>query len=76
MDQMTQSAVFLASTILIALGVVVIIGAATLINNILHRWWNPIKWPEWYHNSSAHFIQEEPKLEKQEDKKESKARVV
>jgi hypothetical protein len=40
---MDQSAVFLAASILTALGFVVLIAAVVAINNILHRYWKPVK---------------------------------
>ena len=40
---MDQAAVFLAGSILMGLGVVTIVSAAVAINNILHRYWKPIR---------------------------------
>lgn len=39
-----QAAVFLASTILTALGFIVIVIAAVVINNIFHKYWKSFGW--------------------------------
>jgi hypothetical protein len=40
---MDQAAVFLAGSILTALGFLVIIAAVVLVNNVLHKYWKPVK---------------------------------
>jgi hypothetical protein len=40
---MDQAAVFLAGSILTALGFVVVIGACVVVNNILHKYWKPVR---------------------------------
>lgn len=40
---MDQSAVFLAGSILTALGFVVVFGAVVVINNLLHKYWKPVR---------------------------------
>lgn len=40
---MDQAAVFLAGSILTALGFVVLIGAVVAINNLLHTYWKPVR---------------------------------
>lgn len=40
---MDQAAVFLAGSILTALGFVVIVIAIVIVNNILHKHWKPLK---------------------------------
>ena len=40
---MDQAAVFLAGSILTALGFIVVFGAIVAINNILHRYWKPVR---------------------------------
>jgi hypothetical protein len=40
---MDQAAVFLAGSILTALGFIVVIGAIVIINNILNKYWKPVK---------------------------------
>lgn len=39
---MDQAAVFLAGSILVAVGFTVVIAAAVFVNNILHRYWKPV----------------------------------
>ena len=39
---MDQAAIFLASSILLALGFVALIIAAVFINNVLHKYWKPV----------------------------------
>ena len=39
-----QAAVFLASTILTALGFIVIVIATVVINNIIHKYWKSFGW--------------------------------
>jgi len=41
---MDQAAVFFAGSILIMLGFIIIVSGVVIINNILHKYWNPIKW--------------------------------
>lgn len=41
---MDQAAVFLAGSILTALGFVVFVIAIVIVNNIIHRWWKPLGW--------------------------------
>ncbi len=38
---MDVAAVFLASSLLIALGFIIWIGAILIVNNLLHRFWKP-----------------------------------
>jgi hypothetical protein len=40
---MDQAAVFLAGSILTAIGGVVIVAAVVAVNNIIHRYWKPIQ---------------------------------
>ena len=39
---MDQAAVFLAGSILTALGFIVVIAGVVAINNILHKYWKPV----------------------------------
>ena len=41
---MDQAAVFLAGSILTALGFIVFVIAVVVINNIIYRWWKPLGW--------------------------------
>jgi hypothetical protein len=40
---MDQAAVFLAGTVLTTLGFIVVVIAAIVVNNILHKYWKPVK---------------------------------
>jgi hypothetical protein len=40
---MDKSAIFLASSILIMLGFVVVTAGVIVINNIIHKYWKPVK---------------------------------
>ena len=40
---MDQAAVFLAGSILTALGFIVVVAAIVVINNIIHKYWKPVK---------------------------------
>ena len=40
---MDQAAVFLAGSILTAIGFVVIVAAAVAVNNLLHKYWKPVR---------------------------------
>jgi hypothetical protein len=40
---MDQAAVFLAGSILTAIGFVVIVAAAVAVNNIISRYWKPVR---------------------------------
>ena len=48
---MDQAAVFLAGSVLVMMGFVVITIGAVAINNIIHKYWKSFGWrffPEWY----------------------------
>jgi hypothetical protein len=62
---MDQAAVFLAGSILTALGFIVIVGAAVVINNIIHKYWKSFGWKffEWAtHPMYKEQVYEEPKF--------------
>jgi ascorbate-specific PTS system EIIC-type component UlaA len=40
---MDQAAVFLAGSILTMLGFVVVVAGAVIINNIIHKFWKPVR---------------------------------
>jgi hypothetical protein len=56
---MDQSAVFLAGTILFALGLVVLVGAIVVINNILHNYWKPVQFFKWADHPATRFMTHE-----------------
>jgi hypothetical protein len=43
-----QAAMFLSGSILIALSFIVLVIAAVVINNIIHKYWKPIKVLQFY----------------------------
>lgn len=53
---MDQSAVFLAGSILFAIGIIVLIGAIVVINNILHNYWKPIQFFKWADHPATRFM--------------------
>lgn len=57
---MNQAAVFLAGSILTALGFIVVVAAAVAINNILSKYWKPVRifTPDsWNLNPPSQFIE-------------------
>jgi hypothetical protein len=60
-----QAAVFLAGSILTALGFIVIVIAAVIINNIIHKYWKSFGWnllPMYMQKEEV--IKQDPKLDK------------
>lgn len=75
---MDQSAVFLAGSILTMLGFTVVIIGIVAINNIIHKFWKPVRIftsDSWHINPPARFASQEelnrlaPMLEKEDSKK-------
>jgi hypothetical protein len=61
---MDQAAVWLCGSILTTLGFLVIIGGIIIVNNLLHKYWKPVKIftsDSWAFNPPARFITEEDK---------------
>jgi len=68
---MDQAAVFLAGSILTAIGFIVIVAAVVAVNNIIHRYWKPIKifTPDsWNLNPPSRFV-ESHELDKSQEPK-------
>jgi hypothetical protein len=65
---MDQSAVFLAGSILTALGFIVAVAAIVVINNILHKYWKPVRiWAPWEsHTVHPHRFITQEELDKLE----------
>jgi hypothetical protein len=40
----TEASIFLTSTLLVSLGIIVIVAGALIVNNMIHRWWKPFTW--------------------------------
>ena len=56
---MDQAAVWLAGSILTMLGIIVIVSSAVVINNIIHKFWKPIRIftaDSWNLNPPSRFI--------------------
>jgi hypothetical protein len=73
---MDQSAVFLAGSILTALGMIVFVIALVVINNIIHKYWKPLGWFKWSESmfGPVHYVEQEkipPSLEPEGTKKKS-----
>jgi hypothetical protein len=56
---MDQAAVFLAGSILTMLGFVVVVTGIVVINNILHKFWKPVKLWRFEEHPSRFASQEE-----------------
>ena len=57
---MDQAAVFLAGSILTALGFVVVVAAIVVVNNVLHKYWKPVRiftQDSWHINPPQHFAE-------------------
>lgn len=72
--EMNQAAVFLAGSILITIGFVVIMIGIIFVNNIIHKFWKPIKFwtPEtWQGNPPIRYASSD-EIKKMADKIASK----
>jgi hypothetical protein len=59
---MDQASVFLAGSILVALGFLVILSAVVIANNIIHKYWKSLGWklyPSLSHSDSRFMTPEE-----------------
>lgn len=59
---MDSAAVFLAGTILYALGILIILSATIIANNIIHKFWKSFGWtftPSWMHEQPRFMTPEE-----------------
>jgi hypothetical protein len=54
-----QAAIFLTGSILTMLGYVVIVIGAVAINNILHRYWRPVRFFYYDERPMPRFVDEE-----------------
>ena len=67
---MDRAAVFLAGSILTTLGFIVITAAIIVINNLIHKYWKPVRifTPDsWSLNPPDAVIQEQSKIEPPSD---------
>lgn len=72
---MDNAAVFLAGTILYSLGLIIILIAIVIANNIIHKYWKSFGWtwmPAWAQQDTPRFVNQEeldriaPVLEKEQ----------
>lgn len=58
---MDNAAVFLAGTILYALGSIIILAATIVANNLIHKYWKSFGWTfmSWMHQEPTRFMTEE-----------------
>ncbi len=63
---MDNAAVFLAGTILYAIGLIIILVATIIANNLIHKYWKSFGWQfmAWVHQEPARFMtpEEEAKV--------------
>jgi hypothetical protein len=63
----TEASIFLTSTLLVCVGVIVIVGGAIVVNNMIHRWWKPLSWSivpsDWKQVATRKFDEEEKRSE-------------
>ena len=55
---MDTAAVFLAGTLLYALGILIILSATIVANNLIHKYWKSFGWTfmGWMHQEQTRFI--------------------
>ena len=70
---MDQAAVFLAGSILTVMGFLIILAGVVVANNIIHKYWKPVRIftaDSWNMNTPIGYAyQEEPVLTKEQTKK-------
>ena len=54
---MDSAAVFLAGTILYAIGILIILSATIIANNLIHKFWKSFGW-KWF----PHWMSEQPRF--------------
>lgn len=72
MEQLHGSAIFMASMILIGLGILAALVFVLIANNLLHKYWKSLNWTWYGYGHQYHFVDEqqpkmEPKLQKNEE---------
>ena len=71
---MDQASTFLAGSILVMMGIIIIVVGIVFINNLFHRYWQPVKWlrfeyrPVYFDPATGDRLveQQEPTLEKKD----------
>jgi hypothetical protein len=69
---MNQAAVWLAGSILTVLGFVVVVIGILVINNLLHKYWKPVRiftHDSWFINPPMNLVAEEVKDEGSKEKR-------
>jgi hypothetical protein len=72
---MEQAAFFLSGCILVGLGLLILIFAVVLVNNVLYKYWKPVKiftpdsWKGFFPPHSIHSTVEETKIEPKSETK-------
>ena len=69
---MDQAAVFLAGSILTVMGFIVVVAGIVAINNILHKYWKPVRIftaDSWHFNPPVRYATEEELAKLGKDKK-------
>ena len=58
---MDNAAVFLAGSVLYALGIIVIVIGTVVVNNIIHKYWKSFGWTfmTWMHQEPSRFMTQE-----------------
>jgi hypothetical protein len=72
---MDQAAVFLAGSILTALGFLVVIAAVVIVNNVLHKYWKPVRIftaDSWHLNPPPRYMTDDEYKKSQEPIMETK----
>jgi hypothetical protein len=69
--EMSQAATFLGGSILTVIGFIVIVAGIVVVNNILHKFWKPIKILR-FEEYPPRFIEEPMLTEKKSDTKDIK----
>jgi hypothetical protein len=68
---MDQAAVFLGGSILTMLGFIIVVGGVVVINNIIHKYWKPVRLftaDSWHINPPAGYPHQEDPVLTKEDK--------
>lgn len=71
---MNQAAVWLAGSILTVLGFVVVVIGIIVINNLLHKYWKPVRiftHDSWFINPPMNVATEEVKDERSKEKRDA-----
>jgi hypothetical protein len=69
---MDQAAVFLAGSILTVMGFIVVVAGVVAINNILHKYWKPVRMftaDSWHFNPPVRYATDEELAKLEKDKK-------